>query len=549
MKTIDINLLLSRILSLQDNNPLSPTYGCLDRNYWHFKTIIDFPSATYQQAILGLAELYTNTNKKRPFSESPVLKDRIVSGLMYWCKIQNKDGSLNEYYQNDHSFCPTAFTAFAAAKTFYICENLFNDSQKIIIKNSLLKAGNWLSEHSYPEVQNQMIASMNALYFISMTLKNEKIKSAFLKRRSEVLNAQDEEGWFSEYNGADIGYSFVAIDLFANYLEKRNDKEVLKAVEKLLKFIINFIHPDGTIGSTYGSRCTSHIMPYGIIYFSQFDFPEALELLEWYNIHNQQQEIINPLQIDDKYFSYFYFNSYAKAACLKNSSKENIDKKKPHLLNTIKLFNSAGLLKYDKDNVQVFLSWKRKGVNQIYFNNNLVYADTGYIFELSNKTIGATQVLEDKATIDINNKNDTLKIKINGHAGKVDMSLPLVKWIIPFKIFCKTILRWDLISYWFNANLKKIRVNKQYLLPISISRNITISSDKIKIEDHLTIKNKKLKFKKINLTNNVTTVHSPSSRFLQYQNIIYNRSFLEKKITKNSAIFNYSISLKNNIKV
>ena len=35
--------LIPKILTLQDRNAHSPTYGCFDRNYWHYK-IIDFPS-------------------------------------------------------------------------------------------------------------------------------------------------------------------------------------------------------------------------------------------------------------------------------------------------------------------------------------------------------------------------------------------------------------------------------------------------------------------------------------------------------------------------
>ena len=112
--------MIARLLSLQDRNPLSSTYGCLDRNFWHFKTIIDFPSATYQQPILGLAELYHHSINKNHLQINPLIKESIKSGLLYWCRIQNNDGSFNEYYQNDRSFCPTAFTTYAAAKTFFL---------------------------------------------------------------------------------------------------------------------------------------------------------------------------------------------------------------------------------------------------------------------------------------------------------------------------------------------------------------------------------------------------------------------------------------------
>src|SRR4029078_21578 len=42
--------LIPKILTLQDRNAHSPTYGCFDRNFWHYK-IIDFPSGILQEAV------------------------------------------------------------------------------------------------------------------------------------------------------------------------------------------------------------------------------------------------------------------------------------------------------------------------------------------------------------------------------------------------------------------------------------------------------------------------------------------------------------------
>ncbi len=48
---------LPRVLTQIDRDPDSPTYGCCDRNYWHYK-IRDFSSAILQQSGLVLAKLY-----------------------------------------------------------------------------------------------------------------------------------------------------------------------------------------------------------------------------------------------------------------------------------------------------------------------------------------------------------------------------------------------------------------------------------------------------------------------------------------------------------
>ena len=50
---------LPRILSLQDRNPFSPTYGSFNRLYWLDKTH-DFPDAMAQFAVQALALVYAN---------------------------------------------------------------------------------------------------------------------------------------------------------------------------------------------------------------------------------------------------------------------------------------------------------------------------------------------------------------------------------------------------------------------------------------------------------------------------------------------------------
>ena len=241
------------------------------------------------------------------------------------------------------------------------CKNIFNDEEKHFIKNTLIKSSNWLKNHKYPSVQNQMIASMNALYFSSMVLKDSDLFEDYKSRKKEVLQKQDEEGWFLEYNGADIGYSFIALDLFATFLSHNEDEEIINAALKLIEFIVRFIHPDGSIGGIYGSRCTAHVMPFGISFFSKYSRPETMYLSTWYEEHSEKGSIIDPLQIDDKYFSYFYFNSYMQNHAL---NQLNIGKntKNNMKFNPVEIFNNAGLIRYQKANILAFLNWKKWGM-------------------------------------------------------------------------------------------------------------------------------------------------------------------------------------------
>ena len=48
---------IPRVLAAVDRNPFGPSYGCCDREYWHYRTAA-FPSEMYQEAALSLALVY-----------------------------------------------------------------------------------------------------------------------------------------------------------------------------------------------------------------------------------------------------------------------------------------------------------------------------------------------------------------------------------------------------------------------------------------------------------------------------------------------------------
>ena len=52
--------LIPKILTLQDRNAHSPTYGCFDRNFWHYK-IIDFPSGMAAEFVIPVCVMIGST--------------------------------------------------------------------------------------------------------------------------------------------------------------------------------------------------------------------------------------------------------------------------------------------------------------------------------------------------------------------------------------------------------------------------------------------------------------------------------------------------------
>lgn len=512
-----VNHLVSRALSMQNRNPMSSTYGCFDRNFWHFKTIIDFPSSTYQQVVLGLSKLFTTRLAGNNYYQNSVIAESIRAGILYWCRIENRDGSFNEYYVNDRSFCPTAYTTYAISQAYSLIRDLFTADESLLIKEKLLKAAKWLSVHKNPAVFNQMIASMNALYWVARVTKDPLIHKAFEQRRREVLAAQDEEGWFSEYGGADTGYSFKALDLLSFYLEENQDSEILSAAARLVDFINNFLHPDGTSGGDYCSRSTQHVFPFGIEFLSSRNHQAAKVTLAWFREFFEQGKTIHPNNIDDKYALYFYFNSYVGAFLIYRSENceigHHFDTSRPES----KLFENAGILRLQFDSISAWLSFRHNGTCRIFSNDALIYADGGYLIRFTNNQVCATQYEDKDAKLEYRKKDEGYDVEITGHAGWFDDSLPMTKWLIPFKLFCKTILYSNTLAYWFHTKLKSSKIAVQYRAPLKIRRAFLIRPDYITVRDALEIPSGPLKISEVKLIHDTTLVHSPSSRFYQTQ--------------------------------
>ena len=499
-----VSVLLSRVLSLQNRNPISATYGCLDRNFWHFKTLVDFPSATYQQPVLGLSSLWEEAGA---FSGSHDLSNAIRGGILYWCEIQNRDGSFNEYYQNDRSFCPTAFTTFGVAFAFKRSRELFDPPDADRILRSLNRSAAWLARQENPSVVNQMMASALALRAVADLTSDVSMSSAASNRLTEVLASQSEEGWFPEYDGADVGYSMLALDMLALYDQSWPERRVRDASERLAAFIVGFLHPDGTAGGHYGSRSTQHVFPFGIEYFAQQGSAPARAARAWLRNHLKLGTGLTSLAVDDKYVAYFYFNSYVMALL----TAEEIDDAPQDLPAGTMDYSQARILRVQEGPLKGWIGYGRNGVCRFYEGEKLAHVDGGYVIRLADGRQCASQVADPGARLDLDTSSSQ-SIQVEGRVGLLDDSLPLVRWIVPFKLFCRTVLKFDGLAYWFHRYIKGQRIVRTKQEPVSITRLFSLLEKEIVIEDRLESSGSEIA--EAYLMGDFSTVHSPSSRYV-----------------------------------
>jgi hypothetical protein len=505
-----------RLLSLQNRNPFSQTCGCFDRDFWNYKTLVDFPSATYQQGVLGLAALYAHPSTHNPYHAQAEILDAALAGMRYWARIQNRDGSLDEYYQNERSFCATAFTTFAVSEAVRILGNDVPAETRAEVIPALRRAGDWLAAHDNPSVANQMMAALNALYnLLDLTGDPHYAEAVTLKRAALYDWMQSGEGWFSEYGGADIGYSFIGIDLLAHHLSRSGDPATREALRRLLDFVAAFVHPDGSAGGEYGSRNTAHIMPYGLELLAAAGECQAAQILHKIHRGLASGAAQSPGDVDDKYFVYFYFNTYALAL---TSASAQLDSPDAPLEGDwpapdVRLFPASGLISASGGGYACYISLRKGGVLRAYEGERLAYADTGYFAETAHGETWASQAYNPEAEARVERQDDgSVRVGIVARFARLDDSLPLRRWLIPFKLFVTTLLRLAWLGGWFERALKRAKITRADSRPLQLERVITLGADQVIIEDTLHAL-KPVRFRRVGRTADGTAVFSASSRY------------------------------------
>lgn len=522
--------LIPRALSMLDRNCYSYTYGCFDRNFWHYKALIDFPSATYQQAVLALALLFKNDFAGNSYYKNKKIMGYAKAGMLFWKSVQNKDGSFNEWYPQEHSYVATAFTSYAISESYLLLAEQLGDIKEGVIE-ALAKAGRWLSKNYDYFAANHIAGAIAALYNIYLITQDESLRQAMRNNIKILLDNQSREGWFNEYGGADIGYLSVSIDFLAKYYQKSNDETIRQPLTKALDFIKYFIHPDGTSGGEYGSRNTKYLFLHGLTILSK-EFKAAREILTFFNKRFDAKKIIIPQYLDDRYFIFFLLGNYLQAGLTQQEdygcdySFENAS--------FLKIFNEAGLLSKRNQRYHLVINYK-KGVIKIFTlnpqENKLIYDNAGYFGMTKDGAVLSSQWLNSYSKEEISCLDkDIFAIKTKQPFHYLKQGLPLVRLLIPFRIFNYTIGRIGFLNSLFNRRLKKTMIIKKKLAPVFLERRVEISEDKLIIEDKI-FKDRRIKLKNFSILNDIACLDVPSSRYFIYSDIL-NQPLCKIKLNK-----------------
>lgn len=261
---------IPKLLTLLDRTPVSRTYGCFDRVYWHYR-MIDFPCGMSQEFVYPLALAWSLDIPGNSYYRSPAIRDFVEAGIRFAARSAHPDGSCDDYYPFERAAGAAAFSLLACLEAASII-GLEHDPE---IRAFFRLRARWLATHRESGRLSNHEALIVANLIRMSALDGEGWEEPLRERVARLLSWQDEEGWFDEYGGADPGYLSLTIGLLADSDRRRPDLGLRSACRAAIAFFAHFVHPDGTVGGSYTSRGTQNFFPHGFEIAAEW-MPEAM---------------------------------------------------------------------------------------------------------------------------------------------------------------------------------------------------------------------------------------------------------------------------------
>lgn len=372
---------IPKLLTLQDRNPHSPTYGCFDRNYWHYK-VADFPCGMSQEFVWPLALVFSLDLPNNPYCQNDAIRECVRAGILFAVRSSHSDGSCDDYFPNERALGATAFSFLACMES---CGIMGFDSDEI--RRFIERRGNWLAESN----ESGRLTNHHALVALGLNragrfLKIDRFINTSRERLAKVLAAQTSEGWFPEYEGFDPGYDTLTLSCLAALHRDSPDDKLADAIQVSVNLLRHFVHPDGSFGGEYGSRNTCNFFPHGFELAGRW-LPEALA------VNDQVLAALKrdgaPCYSDDRIIGHHLWN-YLLAARDYVSERPH---PKPGSRDSIRLAQ-AGIIIDRRDDSELYVALNKGGVFKLFRDGKLVLSDTGISLQMRNGKVAVPHLID-----------------------------------------------------------------------------------------------------------------------------------------------------------
>lgn len=463
-----------RLLCLIDRNPASETYGCCDRTYWHYR-IVDFPSARSQEAALTLALIYSSDFEGNSYYRKAQLLEWCRAVMAYWARIQQPNGSFDEWYPMESSFVATAFSSYAVSEALLALRGFDFPGREEVVA-SLRKAASWLVKRNEVRVSNQLSGCAMALYNIGLLTGDSAFKASADAKVSLILRSQRAEGWWKEYTGPDIGYLSLMASYLVKYYLKSGRRDVLPAVERAMGFLSYFIHPDLGVGGVYGCRNTAYFIPYSAEALASRN-RDAASISVHLRRSLYARVAVGPLSLDDRYLSYTCYE-WLQAGLAFRSLRDV----KPRFASSFaRNFPDGRLYVVSTADFYLVINYAKGGAFLLAAKKGGVsFSDSGAVVVSGKKRFGSGFV----------NERHTAKIMensviVSGSFCRVSSHLPTFPKMAALRLFQLLLGRHAWIGLFVKRVLRDILITEARPSDLAYVREFAISGSRIQVTDRV----------------------------------------------------------------
>lgn len=383
--------MIPRIILMIDKNKYSATYGCFDREFWHYRTV-DFPCGMSQEFCLPLAMAYKHPFPNNPYYQVERMKELVIASIRFSMDWSHPDGTCDDYFPFEKALGALVFSTYAMTESYIELD--LHDYE--MIEFFKLRA-DWLSTHNETgQLANHQAFAALALYNVYLITGEEKYRKASDAFLELTLSWQHDEGWYQEYEGADPGYHSCSIAFLAKLWQKSQDPRIVESLESAVDFATYFTHPDGSYAGEYGSRNTYHFYPHGFEVMSRF-FPNAGRIADTYLYRSmpERRRYFN----DDNRMCAHYVYDWMQSWLDYNPERYGLleDSREPFE----RWFDDAKIFVKKTKSYYAIVSMAKGGVIKVFDESGPIYSDSGILLQDEDGVCLVSHLVDDSFKIEV----------------------------------------------------------------------------------------------------------------------------------------------------
>lgn len=456
---------IPKLLTLQDRNPHSATYGCFDRNYWHYR-IVDFPSGMTQEFVLPLALVWRYAIPGNSFHQQPAIREWVAAGIRFAASSAYADGSCDDYFLYEKAAGAAVFSLYAAIRAIELC-----DLDADEFKPFLIRRGKWLATHKESgRLGNHEALIANTLFRLADLTADGWFEEQARRRLERLTTWRSSEGWFTEYDGAEPGYLTLTIAMLAEIDHMRPNLSQRGPIAGAVRFLHEIQPPDGWLGGEWSSRNTHNYFPHGVELCADW-LQEACDL----NTRAIQALEVGPEYSDDRVVAHHCWSYLLTWLHWRD------ERPVPQPVgNGLSVFPEAGIVMERRGNDALLLATRKGGALRFYAKGRLVHADTGISLRVGDgptARIAVCHLTADDNTISVAPGS----VVVSGAMAwaKTQRMTPLKQ--IGLRLFMMTIGRLD--PDLVRKLLQRLLIVGRDIAPFRFRRTVEWSADGLLIED------------------------------------------------------------------